>query len=47
MPNTTKKSATKSGRGGSHEKHVEAGKQSHKNSVSKAGTSSDRTSKSK
>lgn len=40
MPNTTSKtSGNKSNRGGTHEQHVEAGKQSHKNSVSKSGAS--------
>lgn len=40
MPNTTSKnSSNKSSRDGTHEQHVEAGKQSHKNSVSKTGSS--------
>lgn len=37
MP-TSKKSTTKGKQGGSSAQHAEAGKQSHKNSVSKSGT---------
>lgn len=37
MPNSSKTSDSKSTRGGTHEQHVQAGKQSHKNSVSKSG----------
>ena len=36
MPNSSKMSDSKSTRGGTHEQHVQAGKQSHKNTVSKS-----------